>query len=122
MKKNGFISTTLIYTFFILFLLLMVFLISNYSNNRYLTDQYKHDIKNSFTTIMSSDINLYVMVLNNATGEYEEKSDLPSLTDYIYHEDVSYCDNSEGKPEIVDGQLVVSVSGKTNCYAYFYSR
>lgn len=47
MKKNGFISISVIYSFFIVFLLIMALMMATYVNNRYLFNIYKKDIKQS---------------------------------------------------------------------------
>ena len=43
MKKNGFVATSVIYSFFIIFLLLMLFIINSYSRIRILLEDYKND-------------------------------------------------------------------------------
>ena len=117
MKKNGFVSTSLIYTFFILFLLLMIFLLNSYSSKRFLLDKYKYDIKNSFSDETLADINLYFMVYNNRTKDYELKSNLPDGI-YTFDTEKSYCKN--GAAISYDGSnVVVEAQRKESCYAYF---
>ncbi len=48
MQKNGFISTTLIYSFLLIFLIFMVFLIHTYHNNEEILNDYKIRIKENF--------------------------------------------------------------------------
>ena len=69
MKRNGFVSTALIYTFFIIFLTLMVYLLSSYANKRILLNSYKEDIKKSFIN-ENIDVTLFYMVWNNETLTY----------------------------------------------------
>ena len=79
MKKNGFVSTALIYTFFILFLLLMLFLLNSYSSIRFLMEQYKYDIKkleNCFNTLISRHESLrtyFVFEKDNVVQKIAEK-------------------------------------------------
>lgn len=49
MKKNGFISITVIYSFFLVFLSLMLFIVTNMITNRNLLDNLKKEIKNDIT-------------------------------------------------------------------------
>ncbi len=117
MKKNGFVSTTLIYTFFIIFLALMIFLINSYSKNRFMLNEYKDKIKDSYFTSDNLDLNLYFMVYNEVTKEYELEYNMPKQG-YVYKEDYSYCKNGS---QIVmeDGKIKVKTSKKDSCYAYF---
>ena len=48
-KKNGFISISIIYSFFVVFLLLMLLIMSTYINNRFSFTIYKNDIKKKNT-------------------------------------------------------------------------
>lgn len=119
MKKNGFISTSLIYTFFILFLLLMLFLLNSYSRNRFLLEQYKSEIKESLFELSRADINLFVMIWNKNTHDYELRSNIP-LFGYEYEEEFSYCKNNSIL-EFRDGAIRLTAEGKDICYAYFYA-
>ena len=118
MKKNGFVSTSLIYTFFILFLLLMLFLLNSYSRNRFLLEQYKSEIKESLFELSKADINLYVMVWNKITHDYDLRGNIP-VFGYEYEEEVSYCKNNS-IIEYNDGAIRLTSEGKDSCYAYFY--
>ena len=117
MKKNGFVSTSIIYTFFVIFLLLMMFLLNNYSRIRFLLDEYKYDIKNSFALESLADINLFFMVYNEMHGDYELVDNLP-LIGYTYNEEFSYCKNGS---EIIynNGNISIASSRRDSCYAYF---
>ena len=44
-KKNGFISISIIYSFFLVFMLLLVLIMASYVNNRTSLNIYKKDIK-----------------------------------------------------------------------------
>jgi len=83
MKKNGFVSTSLIYTFFVLFLFLMVFLLNSYSSNRFLTEQFKNDIKNTFAEASNADINLFIMIWDDLSGDYELSDEIPTFGYYF---------------------------------------
>lgn len=117
MKKNGFVSTSLIYTFFILFLLLMLFLLNSYSSTRFLMEQYKNDIKNSFAEASLADINLYILAWNEATQDYETVDKIPTIG-YYYESDYSYCVNG-GTISYNGSDIMVSATGRDSCYAYF---
>lgn len=117
MKKNGFVSTSLIYTFFVIFLMLMIFLLNSYSSNRFLLENIKYDIKNSFAYLNSADINLYVYVWDKTTHEYELKENMP-VFGFEMNENVSYCKNGS-TINYVNGNLVINASRKDSCYAYF---
>lgn len=117
MKKNGFISTSLIYTFFIIFLLLMLFLLNSYSRIRFLLEDYKYDIKESFASIGTADLNVYFMVWDKTTEEYELTKKLPEFG-YTYESEFSYCKNGS----IITyngGNISISASRKDSCYVYF---
>lgn len=117
MKKNGFISTTLIYTFFILFLLLMLFLLNSYSSIRFLLERYKYEIKDSFAESSVADINLYIMVWDNTSGEYELQDNIP-IFGYYYEPSYSYCKNGS-TISYVNGNVSITAIRKDSCYAYF---
>lgn len=110
-------STSLIYTFFFVFLLLMLFLLNSYSRIRFLLEDYKYDIKESFANLSVADINVYFMVWDNTTGEYELKKDLPSFG-YNYESEISYCKNGS-VITYNGGSVSVTASRKDSCYAYF---
>ena len=44
-KKNGFISISIVYSFFVVFMLLLVLIMASYVNNRNSLNVYKKDIK-----------------------------------------------------------------------------
>ncbi len=44
-KKNGFIATSLIYSFFLVFLMILVGVMANYSNDRIQLNRLKQDTK-----------------------------------------------------------------------------
>jgi len=117
MKKNGFVSTSLIYTFFILFLLLMIFLLNSYSSTRFLLDRFKYDIKNSFADEGFADINLQFLVWNDLTGEYELQKEIPGFG-YYFEPEYSYCKNGSNMT-YSNGNVTVSAVRKDICYAYF---
>lgn len=56
MKKNGFISVTVIYTFFLVFLSLMLYIVTNLVVNRNLLNNMKTTIKNELMILISIDI------------------------------------------------------------------
>jgi len=117
MKKNGFISTSLIYTFFIVFLLLMVYLLNSYSRVRFLLEEYRYDIKNSFAEVSGADINLYFMAWDETTKEYELTDEMPSFG-YVYEPNFSYCKNGSTM-SYANGNISVTANRKDSCYAYF---
>ena len=58
MKKNGFISVTVIYTFFLVFLSLMLYIVTNLVVNRNLLNNMKTTIKNELN---NSNFNRYLI-------------------------------------------------------------
>lgn len=122
MKKNGFVSTALIYTFFIIFLILMVFLVNSYSSVRFLSEQLKEEIKIDPDV---ADINVFIYVYNDdpSVKKYEVSNKVPG-EGYYLHAD-SNCENgSTIKLGIIDEEtdkqgLIVYANHKDKCYAYF---
>lgn len=49
MKKNGFISISIIYSFFVVFMLLLLLIMQTYVNNRFNFNIYKNDIRKKIT-------------------------------------------------------------------------
>jgi len=47
-KKRGFMATSLIYSFFLVFLMLMAAILADNANNRILLSSLKEDIRTSF--------------------------------------------------------------------------
>lgn len=117
MKKNGFVSTTLIYTFFILFLALMIFLLGSYSHNRHLLSSYKNDIKLSFVERAGQDINIYYMIYNDITEGYDLKKNIPS-DDYALVESISSCNNG-ATITYENGKYKISAAKTDDCYLFF---
>ena len=103
MKKNGFISISVIYSFFLIFMLLLVLIISSYVNNRYSLDIYKNDIKefinNKYYLYSSnkrkvSDVILGSIVSDTGSdGVYKETYSSGSSTINHYHYEGSAPDN-----------------------------
>lgn len=117
MKKNGFVSTSLIYTFFIVFLLLMLFLLNSYSRVRFLLEDYKYDIKDSFANASVADINVYFMLWDSVTQEYELTDNMP-VFGYVYEPEFSYCKNGS-QISYTNGNISVTASRRDSCYIYF---
>ena len=116
MNKKGFVSTSLIYTFFILFLLLMLFLLNSYSRMRFVQSQYKDEIKASLYKISSADINLIFRLWNPTTKDYELVSEIPT----VGYEFESYnCDHLDTTIEYVDGYIEASTPHRDTCYIRF---
>ena len=74
MKKNGFLSTSMIYSFFLVFLLTLLFLVTQYVNNRNIysniRDEVLSDISGNFTTrgICNENLNLVDCIRSLYTG------------------------------------------------------
>ena len=115
MNKKGFISTALIYTFFILFLVLMVFLLNNYSSTRYIVDRYRYDIEEELYELSNADINIYTYVWSNRDKEYKYVDNIPMSG---LRENISYCKN-KSTIEFNDGEVTIGAKGKEFCYLYF---
>ena len=120
MKKNGFVSTTVIYTFFILFLLLMVFIMNFYSSTRFLLEQYKIDIKETFAEISAADINLYYYLWSDYTGEYELTDKITGGSN-VYKLERYYCKNNS-PISYNNNKFTIDAKRKEECYAYFRSK
>ena len=95
----------------------MLFLLNSYSRVRFLLEDYKYDIKESFNNLNKADINLYVMSMEHSTGEYELMDQVP-VFGHIYDEEFSYCENGS-TITYLNGNISVTASGKDSCYAYF---
>ena len=124
MKKNGFISTSLIYTFFVLFLLLMLFLINSYSSKRFLLDRYKYDVKNKMLEDSAADINIYFMVYDEDSKEYELRYEIPEKSEgYHFDIELSYCKKTPKSNigyYLTENEIKVSgIKQKDFCYIYF---
>lgn len=117
MNNKGFVSTSLIYTFFLIFLSLMVFLLNSYTQNRFLLEEYRYDIKNTIAMENEADINLYLMVWDEDTLEYEVTNDLPSYG-YVFEPSYSYCKNGSSL-SYMNGNISITAYQKDSCYAYF---
>lgn len=115
MKKDGFVSTALVYTFFVLFLMLMVFLINNYSSRRYLLYRQNNDIKEELYKLRGADIDLYIMIWNNTTKEYEYSYYAPSNGTL---DRKSYCKNG-GTLNYENGEITINAKRRDECHAYF---
>ncbi len=124
MKKNGFVSTALIYTFFIIFLILMVFLINSYTSVRFFSEQLKEEIK---IEPKIADINVYIYVDkdNDPSTPDELVKELPGF-DYSFDADNSYCTKegssiSFGVLNESTGEegLIISTPERDTCFAYF---
>ena len=115
-KKNGFVSTSLIYTFFILFLLLMIFLMNNYTSMRYIVEQYRINFRNDLKELSSADINLYFEVWDDVVQEYKISNEFPG-SEYEF-EDISFCINGS-LLSYDDGHINIAAKGKDYCYVYF---
>ncbi len=115
MNKKGFISTALIYTFFILFLVLMVFLLNNYSSTRFIVDRYRYDIEEELYELSNADINLYIFKWNNNEKDYKYVDDVPESG---FEENKSYCRNNS-VITYNNGEVIISAKRKDFCYLYF---
>ena len=116
MKRNGFVSTALIYTFFIIFLTLMVYLLSSYASKRTLLNSYREDIKKSFVK-ENKDVTLYYMVWNRETLSYELNNTIPTLG-YIYNSNLSNCSNGS-IINYLDGNFNIDNTKEDICFLYF---
>ena len=117
MKKNGFVSTTLIYTFFILFLALMIFLLGSYSHNRHLLSSYRSDIKISLLERSGQDVNVYFMIYNDVTEGYDLRKNVPN-SNYAMVESISSCNNG-ATIKYENGKYKISAAKTDDCYLFF---
>ncbi len=68
MKKNGFISISVIYSFFLVFLMLLLFIINNLVNNRVLLNNVKEQVKND---ISDSNFSRYLINHSDELGLFK---------------------------------------------------
>ena len=115
MQKNGFVSTSLIYTFFIIFLTMMLFVINSYSENRNFLKKYKEEIRNNFVSL-ENDITINYRLINSKTNEYEDVEEI--LDNYIYVAEDSYCENNS-KINYEDKKFTVEGNIDDVCYLTF---
>lgn len=127
MNNKGFVSSALIYTFFILFLILMVFLLNDYSSTRYMVDRYRYDIKQELYEMTNKDLNLYIMVKEKNASDYKYVKELDSTKNYNFIVNESFCKDSinskdkstKSSVNYVDNNIVITSTGIAFCYAYF---
>ncbi|MBQ6840774.1 MAG: hypothetical protein IJO63_01500 [Bacilli bacterium] len=81
-KKNGFISISVIYSFFIVFLLLLTLMMSTYVNNRYVYNIYKTDIKQQISGKGDDIVDSYPTLIKKIQTEFEYGG--INDTSYIY--------------------------------------
>lgn len=115
MNKKGFVSTALIYTFFILFLILMLLLLGKYSRTRFLLERYKSQIKEDMFRLNSGDINLYFMVFDEENNTWTIEKQIPR-TGYVYES--GRCKNNS-PIEVDNNTITVNASGKDTCIIQF---
>ncbi len=83
MKKNGFISITIVYTFFFVFLMVLLYTISNYTDNRTMLNVVRNDIKDE----LNEKIDKYYLNCNDQTlACVIAKTYNPSSANLIYHD------------------------------------
>ncbi len=95
----------------------MLYLLNNYSRVRFLLDQYKYDIRNTFANEDGGDIGITILVWNPITHEYEQETSIPSFG-YLFESNYSYCKNAS-EISFDNGQINVKATGKDSCFAYF---
>ena len=114
-KKNGFVSSSIIYAFFIVFLLLLVYLLSNYSNIRFLLDRINYGIRNGAMNQAVGDINMYIYIWDEEEETYNLKNNVSPIGYDIVE---SSCTN-DATVGFKDGKIVVKATKKTVCNVYF---
>ncbi len=100
-KKNGFISTTLEFSFFGTVLLLLTFLLSSYARTDFLLEEYKKELKDpdpdpivdepdepNIGDIM--DINLYIYAKEDEYSSYKLVDKVPDSS-YTLENNLSFC-------------------------------
>lgn len=116
MNNKGFISSAVVYSFFIIFLILMVYLISSYSTVRFMLSQIKYDIRSGADLSMMGDLSLYIYVYDEEERDYTLANTIP-LYGYDF-EEYSYCKNGS-RISYMDGKINIVSPKKDICYAYF---
>lgn len=118
MKNKGFISTALLYTMFIVFLVSLVFLLETYSNNRFLSGKYKENVKTDSNSSSNYDVVVHILAYNNSFSTYVEVDEIP-LVSHVFDAEKSYCTNNDSSISFFQNKLVVQAKNKTVCYAFF---
>lgn len=76
-KKNGFISTAIVYSFFFVFLMMLTFIVNDYSTNRTMLNNLKRDVKTEI-----SDTNFLRYLINHSNdpsfGLVRHNEELPN--------------------------------------------
>lgn len=117
MNNKGFVSTALIYTFFILFLILMLLLLGKYSRTRFLLERYKNQIKEDMYELNNGDINVYFMVWDDNNNNWTIEKEIPRIG---YSYEGGQCDNGS-TIQYEDGFITVDAQTKDTCFVYFKS-
>ncbi len=103
MKKQGFISMTLVYTFLIVFLFLMLAILNSYlDKDRYLetiNDQIDDDISKTNKTINTL---MSVILKNNTPISLEEENNLDKIRIYLFDISNQYNDNEQEYNKLVE--------------------
>ena len=114
MKKNGFISMSLIYTFFLLFLTFITFLITSFRMKNNLLDEYNKRIKESFLESDVSDKRINVYIIKNGV---KEKSESIPFDNYALVS--ASCNNGTIKYNNVTRKFKIKASNDTLCEVVF---
>lgn len=82
MNKKGFLSTSLVYSFFLVFLMLLLFIVTNLINNRLLVSRINNQIKED---IYSDEFNYYLINLaKDESNNIIYQNYIDSFNDYSY--------------------------------------
>lgn len=114
MKKNGFISMSLIYTFFLLFLTFITFLIISFRRENNLLDEYNKRIKESFLESDISDKRISVYIIKNGV---KEKSESIPFDNYALVSES--CNDGTIKYNNVTRKFKIKASNDTLCDVVF---
>ena len=78
MNNKGFIATSVLYSFFVVFLMLSLFILNTYENHRVLIENLNSNILNTLNDEIS---NKYVLIKNHVSnGDFEENTALSGLS------------------------------------------
>ena len=116
MKKNGFISISVLYSFFIVFILLTTIILTSYTKNNLLIGRTVLDIKESFINKKNDTTKIYYLIFNEDDNNYEYSNEINE--NYIYNATKSYCKNGS-KIINLNNNYVIDGNGIDICYVYF---
>ena len=127
-KKNGFISVTLVYTFLMLFLFIMLAILKTYARNNKMLTAFSERVNNDLKTTNEQKTQLYYKVItDNVSYADNVSSSYVSLSTGIDFSKPSSTTNGQGlyyttdKTKTIDGNKVYYFRGNVNVNYVIYA-